>query len=189
MAVRVWGKRARVTQSILIIAAHPAFHRSRANRALRFAAAGCAHVTLHDLYETYPDFLIDVTAEQERLAQHDHIVLLHPLFWYSCPALLKEWIDLVLAYGWAYGETGKALVGKTWTQAITAGAPEEAYMPKGRNRFTLEELLRPFEATAHLCNCEWQTPFIVNSSRDASPVALMQAGHDFRTMLELLANG
>jgi glutathione-regulated potassium-efflux system ancillary protein KefG len=178
-----------VPKSILIIAAHPAFHRSKANRALRFAAEGAPFVTIHDLYETYPDFLIDIKAEQANLEAHDHIVLLHPLFWYSTPAIMKEWIDLVLEYGWAYGEGGSALVGKTWTQAITAGAPEETYMPKGRNRFTIEELLRPLEATAHLCGCDWQPPFILNSSREASPAGLMQAGHDFRTMLEVLAHG
>lgn len=178
-----------MSKSILIITAHPAYHRSRANRALRFAAEGLPFVTLHDLYETYPDFLIDIQAEKARLEAHDHIVLLHPFYWYSSPAIIKEWQDLVLEYGWAYGEGGTALKGKTWTQAVTAGGPEETYMPKGRNRFTIDELLRPFEATAHLCSCDWQTPFILNSSREASPAALMQAGHDFADLLEGLARG
>jgi glutathione-regulated potassium-efflux system ancillary protein KefG len=178
-----------VAKSILIITAHPAFHRSRANRALRFAADAAPYVTVHDLYETYPDFLIDIAAEQERLMGADHIVMLHPFYWYSAPAIIKEWLDLVLEYGWAYGEGGNALAGKTWTQAITAGGPEDSYMPKGRNRFTFEELLRPFEATAHLCGCDWQQPFVLSSSREASPAALMQAGHDFRALLEVLAHG
>ena len=178
-----------MSKSILIITAHPAYHRSRAIRAMRFAAEGSAHVTLHDLYEAYPDFLIDIKTEQAKLEAHDHIVLLHPFYWYSAPAIIKEWLDLVLEFGWAYGEGGTALTSKTWTQAITAGAPEDTYMPRGRNRFSIEELLRPFEATAHLCGCTWQSPFILNSSREASPAALMQAGHDFRTMLEVLARG
>ena len=178
-----------MAQSILIIAAHPAYHKSRANRALRFAAANMANVTVHDLYETYPDLLIDVAREQEILVKHQHIVMLHPLYWYSSPAIIKEWQDLVLEYGWAYGEGGTFLNGITWTQAITAGAPEDAYMPKGRNRFSIDELLRPFEATAHLCGCLWQPPFVLPSSREASPAALMQHGHDFRAMLEGLTNG
>jgi glutathione-regulated potassium-efflux system ancillary protein KefG len=178
-----------VSKSILIIAAHPAYHRSRANRALRFAAEGSPNVTVHDLYEAYPDFLIDIDAEKARIEAHRHIVLLHPFYWYSSPAMIKEWQDLVLEYGWAYGEGGTALTGKTWTQAVTAGGPEDSYMPKGRNRFTMEELLRPFEATAHLCGCDWQSPFILSSSREATPAALMQAGHDFRLMLEGLARG
>jgi glutathione-regulated potassium-efflux system ancillary protein KefG len=178
-----------VAKSILIITAHPAYHRSRANRALRFAAEAAPNVTLHDLYETYPDFLIDINAEQDLLMAADHIVLLHPFYWYSASAIIKEWLDLVLEYGWAYGEGGTALHGKTWTQAITAGGPEDSYMPKGRNRFTFEELLRPFEATAHLCGCDWQQPFVLSSSREVSPAGLMQAGHDFRAMLEVLAHG
>lgn len=178
-----------MTQSILIIAAHPAYHKSRANRALRFAASNMPNVTVHDLYETYPDLLIDVAREQELLVNHQHIVMLHPFYWYSSPAIIKEWQDLVLEYGWAYGEGGTFLTGKTWTQAVTVGAPEETYMPKGRNRFTVDELLRPFEATAFLCGCIWQPPFVLPSSREASPAALMQHGHDFAAMLEVLSDG
>ena len=46
--------------------------------------------------------------EQQRLADHDLIVLQFPLYWYTGPALLKEWLDLVWLQGFAYGESGGA---------------------------------------------------------------------------------
>jgi len=105
---------------------------------------------LHDLYETYPDFLLDVPAEQARLNAHEVIVLQFPLYWYSCPALLKEWIDLVWQHGYAYGHEGRALQGKTLACACSTGGRDSAYGPFGSNQFTIDEFLRPFEATAHL---------------------------------------
>lgn len=176
-------------KSVLILFAHPSYARSRANRALRSVAQDCEHVTVHDLYETYPNFLIDVEAEQRLLLDHDHIILMHPFFWYSAPSLVKEWLDVVLDYGWAYGEGGTALAGKTWTQAITTGGPEKSYCSDGLNRFSIEELLRPFQATANLCQCVWQTPFVLHASRQATPEALTTAAARFRTMLEGLIDG
>jgi glutathione-regulated potassium-efflux system ancillary protein KefG len=175
-----------MTEPVLILFAHPAFHRSRANRALRVAAEGVEGVTVHDLYETYPDYLIDVDAEQARLDAHRHLIFLHPFYWYSAPSLLKEWLDLVLTHGWAYGEGGRSLTGKTWTQAITTGGPARAYGPDGINRFSIEELLRPFEATAHLCGCRWQEPFVVHSSRLADADTLFAQAQGFARRLRAL---
>jgi len=99
---------------VLVLFAHPAFGRSRLNRALLTAARDLAHPpTIHDLYESYPDVDVDVVREQELLTEHDVIVCQHPLFWYSTPALVKQWFDLVLEHGWAYGSSGHALRGKT----------------------------------------------------------------------------
>lgn len=106
---------------ILVLFAHPALQKSRANRSLLQAISDLEGVTLHDLYQTYPDQLIDIKREQALLAEHDLIVFQHPFYWYSCPAILKEWCDLVLEYGYAYGQEGTALHGKQWLSAITTG--------------------------------------------------------------------
>ena len=81
---------------VLILYAHPMPRKSRANRALAEAVRGLEGVTFHDLYEAYPDFFIDVAREKALLVEHDVIVLQHPFYWYSAPALVKEWLDLVL---------------------------------------------------------------------------------------------
>jgi len=77
--------------------------------------------------------------------------LQHPLYWYSTPAILKEWQDLVLQHGWAYGAKDTALHGKRWHQVVTAGGSEEAYCAQGSNRLTVRQLLAPLEQTARLC--------------------------------------
>ena len=146
---------------ILLQLVHPAFERSRANRALFDAASRQDGVTVNDLYERYPDLAIDVRREQRLLEEHDAVVFLHPLYWYSSPALLKEWQDLVLEYGWAYGEGGTALAGKLWLSAITAGGGKDAYCAEGYNRFPIRTLLTPFEQTARLCGMRFLAPFVV----------------------------
>lgn len=107
---------------ILIIFSHPALQSSRANRQLLQALDGLEGITLHDLYHHYPDMFIDVKREQALLSEHDIIVFQHPFYWYSCPAIMKEWMDLVLEYGYAYGPEAHALSGKQWLSAITTGA-------------------------------------------------------------------
>jgi glutathione-regulated potassium-efflux system ancillary protein KefG len=169
-----------LARSVLVLFAHPAFHRSRANRAMADALREVEGVTLHDLYEAYPDMLVDVEAEQQRLADHDALVLQHPFYWYSAPALVKEWLDLVLAHGWAYGEHGRALEGKLWMNAISSGGRAENYRPEGLNRFTVEELLRPYEATAALCRMVWRPPFVVHASHLKDDAALADAARAYR---------
>lgn len=146
---------------VLVLFAHPALERSRVNRELIQAARACAGVTFHDLYETYPDLHIDIEREQELLLAHDVYVFQHPFFWYSTPALLKEWQDLVLEHNWAYGHDGRQLRGKITLNVLTAGGPQHAYQAGGFNRFTVRQLLAPWEATAALCGMRFLAPFVV----------------------------
>jgi glutathione-regulated potassium-efflux system ancillary protein KefG len=170
-------------QRILVLLAHPARRRSRANAALAAAARQVEGVRLHDLYEAYPDFLIDVEAEQALLREHDVIVLQHPVYWYSSPAILKEWQDLVLEHGFAYGHEGTALAGKTLLSAVTAGGGEAAYGPEGINRHALTDFLRPFEATARLCRMRWLPPFILHGTHLLEQPALERRAADYAALL------
>lgn len=169
---------------ILILFAHPALENSRVNRYLIQAVEGLDSVTVHDLYEMYPDFHIDVKVEQDLLLAHDIIIFHHPFYWYSTPAILKEWQDLVLEYGFAYGHGGTALQGKKFLTAITTGGGEQAYCREGYNRFTIRELLAPFAQTAHLCGIEYLPPFIVYGThklRERHQVA--QHAEDYRSVV------
>lgn len=139
------------------------------NRRLIDAVRDLEDVTVHDLYEAYPDFDIDVPHEQELLVDHDLVVFQHPFYWYSTPAMLKEWQDLVLEHGWAYGHEGKALVGKRFLSAITTGGPKEAYCAKGLNGYTIEELLRPIEQSMRLCGMDWLPPYVVHGTHRLTP--------------------
>ena len=123
--------------------AHPAYEKSRINRRLWAAVQDLAGVRFHDLYEAYPEFDIDISREQALLTAADAIVLQHPFFWYSTPALVKQWEDLVLEHGWAYGSRGTALQGKSFLSVITTGGGQDAYHAEGHNRFSIRELLAP----------------------------------------------
>lgn len=118
-------------------------------------------VTIHDLYENYPEFNIDILTEKDLLTQHDVMIWHHPFYWYSCPPLMKQWIDIVLEFGWAYGPDGNALVGKTALNVMTAGGSRAVYCAEGRNHYTIREFLRPFEQTARLCGMEYLPPYAV----------------------------
>ena len=152
-------------RKVLVLFAHPSLDRSEVNGPMAEAAAGMEGITLVDLYAEYPDFRIDVDREQKRLLGHDVIVFQHPLYWYSTPAILKEWQDLVLEHGFAYGSGGNKLHGKVFLDALTAGGLEAAYRTEGYNHFTIGQLLQPLEQTANLCGMTWLPPFALFGAR------------------------
>ena len=164
-----------IGRRILVLFAHPAQERSEVNRHLAQAARGVPGVELVDLYGEYPTLAIDVDREQARLAAHEVLVFLHPLYWYSTPAILKEWQDLVLEHGFAYGTNGTALRGKLFFNALTAGGPEPAYRAQGYNHYTIRELLRPLEQTALLCGMLYLPPFALFGARNAVEEGRVQA--------------
>lgn len=153
---------------IYLIAAHPHWRDSRVNRLLVRAAHGVPQVEINDLYASYPDYVIDVEAEQEKLARADLVVLLHPIQWYSMPPLQKLWLDDVLSYGWAYGAGGTALQGKDLWLVASTGGPEESYHPQSYNRYFFDAFLPPYEQTAALCGMRFLPPLIFHGARSAA---------------------
>lgn len=172
--------------SVLVLYCHPAPHRSRVNQALRAAITGLEGVTIHDLYETYPDATLNVEYEQELLLQHSTIVFQHPFYWYSTPPLLKEWQDIVLTWGWAYGKDGNQLRGKRLMSAITTGGSGHAYQPDGHNRFTIPELLAPIAATAYLCGMEYLAPFTVHGTHRLTDAEIHRESERYRDTIDSL---
>ena len=152
---------------ILLLFAHPSLEHSEVNRELLATTRAFEGATVVDLYAEYPTFRIDIDVEQQRLLDHDVIVFMFPLYWYSTPAILKEWQDLVLEHGFAYGDHGTALRGKQFLCAITAGGIESAYREQGYNHYTIRELLRPLEQTAVLCGMRYLPPFALFGARTA----------------------
>lgn len=176
--------------NILVNFAHPAKARSKINNALRTSIESLEGVTVNDLYANYPDFMIDVKREQELCEAHDVIIFQHPFYWYSTPAIMKEWMDLVLEHGWAYGSTGKALSGKLFFQALSAGGDADTYKKNGYNLFTLEELTSPYQATANLCNMIWLPPFAIMGVHRGLPTEkVTHYAEEYRRLLIALRDG
>lgn len=154
----------KLMKKILVLFAHPAYHKSRINKRLIEAISNMDGVTINNLYEEYPDFFIDVKAEQKLLLEHDIIIWHHPFYWYSAPALLKEWMDLVLEHGFAYGANGQSLKGKWAMSVVTTGGSKEVYCASGSNQFTINQFLIPYNRSATLCRMKYLPPFVVHGS-------------------------
>ncbi|MDP3795754.1 MAG: NAD(P)H-dependent oxidoreductase [Polaromonas sp.] len=159
---------------IYVIAAHPAWRESRVNRPLMEAARAVPRVQVQDLYSSYPDYAIDVAREQAALEQARLVVLLHPIQWYSMPALQKLWLDDVLTYGWAYGQGGRALEGKDLWLVATTGGPETSYHPQGYNRYFFDAFLPPYEQSAILCGMRFLPPMVLHAAHRVSTQAIDQ---------------
>ncbi len=173
-------------RKVLVLFAHPKFEHSEANQALVHAISNLENVEVRDLYELYPEFNISIQTEQEILFDADVVIWQHPFYWYSCPPLLKQWIDLVLEFGWAYGPGGVYLKNKYILNAITSGGTAETYGPDGKNRFTLRELLQPFEQTAKLCHMNYLPVFHIGGTHRISFEKLKSSAEsylDFVTQL------
>jgi glutathione-regulated potassium-efflux system ancillary protein KefG len=174
---------------ILILFAHPRFEKSRTNRALLTNLDRIDGVTLNDLYEQYPDFNIDTDREKELLLAHQIIIWHHPFYMYSSPALLKQWIDLVLEHGWAHGRGGDNLKNKIIFNVITSGGTREVYAANAHNRFTIKEFLVPFEQTATLCKMIYLPPFAVQGTYLLTAEDLKSHVTMYHTLLERLTKG
>ena len=155
---------------ILILAAHPDLAQSHITRTLLDAARACAgaQIEIRDLFRLYPDYAIDVHAEQQALGRARLIVLLHPLHWYGMPGLLKLWLDETLRFGWAYGPGGQALRGKDLWLATSAGGTVEAYSPTGHHGHPIDTFLLPCERTAHLCGMRFLPPLVLHAAHRVS---------------------
>lgn len=168
---------------ILILFAHPAIEKSRIHKQLLNNIKNTEGITVNNLYENYPDFYIDVVKEQQLLLQHDIIIWQHPFYWYSSPAIIKEWFDLVLQHGFAYGINGKALEGKTALSIISTGGSKDVYGKDGRNHFTINQFLVPFKQSTHLCRMEYLPPFVIHGSHTISEDEIVAASLKYKKLL------
>ncbi|MEZ9304821.1 NAD(P)H-dependent oxidoreductase [Vibrio breoganii] len=178
------------SKRVLLLFAHPSQSRSEVNIALYKAAKKVPGITCVDLYSEYPKYDIDIEREQQRLLDHDVIIFQFPLYWYSTPSILKEWQDLVLEYGFAYGHEGTAIQGKQFFCAITAGGKEDAYQTDGYNHYTIQELLHPIEQTAALTGMNYWAPFVLFGSRTALEEGRVKEHvKSWKQLLEALVEG
>lgn len=183
---------------VVVISGHPNLDESFTNKViLDKVQQDVSDIQVRRLDSLYPDYKIDVEAEQQALLEADVIVLQFPFYWYSVPALLKKWVDDVFSYNFAYGSRGDKLKGKDFLLSVTIGGPEESYDPLGYNHFTIEQLLMPLQQTAYLAGMNYRKPiythgmvFIpgVYNTQEGVEVKAMQHGAELaRTSMSCLA--
>ena len=145
----------------LVVLAHPGLNEtSIANRIIVEKVRSLPRVTIKDLHQEYPSFTFDVDAEQDALRNADCVVFQFPFYWYSVPGIMKEWMDQVLTYGFAYGSTGDKLNGKHFLVSTTVGGPADAYGEGGYNHFTMGELLKPLRQMCNLTGMLYHRPIV-----------------------------
>ncbi len=170
---------------ITILYAHPYSRRSNSTKALLAAVQQLSQVHVRNLYEMYPDFHIDVEAEQSALNKARTLVLLHPLFWYHMPALLSLWCEKVLSFGWAYGldaggNQARALAGKRMMWAISVGGTADSFTEENGEHYSLAQLAAPIRQSALLCGLNWLTPYTLYNAITLGPTDLLSAAEAFR---------
>jgi len=181
---------------VIVLYAHPAPQRAPLMRALAAAAADLPGVLVRDLYELYPDFDVDGPAERALLEHARVAVFLHPIRWYGMPSLMKEWMDVVLIPGWAYGRhdhhggeaadhvSGQGVLrGKGYWLVTTTGSGPEAYHPGGLHGRAFADFLPPFEQAAALCGMSWIEPFVMHGAAAAKQDAIDAHVAEFRRRL------
>lgn len=178
-----------VRRRILVLFAHPMIHRSNVNKALIAGIADLEDVTIHDLYAHYPDYDVDVVQEQNLLDTHDIIIFQFPLYWYAPPPILKVWQDMVLQYGYSYGQSGHALLNKKFMNVVTAGATQSAYSETGKNRFALTDFLKPIEQMAVFNGMRYLPPYIIYGAYRIRKRDIIYHVDEYRTLLIGLREG
>lgn len=111
-------------------------------------------------------FANDIQFEIEKLISADIINFNFPMWWWGMPAILKGWVDRIMAYGVAYGgdygfdETGR-FKGRHAFISTTTGSPKPDYNPHGQNEKSIEEILSNIhEGTFELLGYTVLDPFI-----------------------------
>ena len=140
-------------KNILIVSGHTDLeHDSVANKIiLETLQSQLPDAEFDFLDKLYPDFQIDVKAEQEKLVKADIIVFQYPTFWYSMPSLLHRWVEKTFVHGFSHGSKGKSLQGKKLIASFTTGAPESFFAGAG-----IEHLLYPIHGICNLCGMQFK---------------------------------
>lgn len=168
-------------KKILTVSGHPDLNDSFANKTiLEETKELLPEAEFACLDKLYPDFRIDVQAEQERLLRADIIVLQYPLFWYSAPSLLHRWMEQTFTHGFSHGRTGDKLRSKQLVLSFTSGAPEEMYRYDGPQHYPIDDFLPPYKQMANLCGMEWcgyvySGGLLYASRHDTAELARMEA--------------
>ncbi|USS87137.1 NAD(P)H-dependent oxidoreductase [Fructilactobacillus cliffordii] len=144
----------------LVIVAHPEYDDSSTQAFLRRAQADFDSVTWHKL--TVSDEPLDVASEQQMLLQADRIIFQFPMYWYSAPALLKQWEDDVLTRAFTFASEQGKLADKQLGIVTSLGYPEQEFQAGGTEGFSISEVLTPYRALAHRAGMQFLKPLVIN---------------------------
>lgn len=154
-------------ENVLIILSHPDINSSIGNKTISESLNQNSNTEVRHLDALYPDYKMDVKAEQEALIKADIIIFQYPLFWYNVPTMLKAWIDQVFTYGFAFGKDSYTLEGKKIIVSFTTGTSAKDYPSD-----VIEKVVFPFKGLADFCKMEYLTEVISHEINNYSDEAI-----------------
>lgn len=142
--------------NVLLVSGHPDLSISAANkRIIEKVTEAMPDVVVRDLGAMYSENkVIDVPAEQQAITDADIIVFQFPLYWFSVPAIMKQYFDEVLVHRFAYNSKGGMLQGKKAIFSFTAAGTEEDYSPEGVEGHKIDVFVPPLTQIAYFCGME-----------------------------------
>ncbi len=169
-----------------MILAHPAIEKSIGNKIISNNFDAGANTELRHLDLLYPDFNIDIKAEQEALLNAETIVFQFPLFWYNMPAILKHWIDKVFEYGFAFGAES-ILNNKKVIVSFTIGSPVSMYPNE-----IIQKIVFPLQGLTNYCKLQYVGEIFCNDingySEEAKQNAIKVANTHSQKLLDLISS-
>ncbi len=150
-----------MSKKVLVVLAHDDMKISRVNKRLVQELESCDNIEVRDIKALYPDYKIDIEAEQEAIKKADKVVFQFPMFWFNAPSILKEWMDKVYSLGFAFdvtqdGYQRRELDGREFMLAVSMGGHEAAYDGDYKS---VDECLTPYIYTAKFCGMKVVEPF------------------------------
>lgn len=146
---------------ILVLVAHPNLKESRANKELVDTIKDDTRVVVFNLYEQKDEFF-DVDFWSKQMSEAFALIFQFPLHWMSAPYMLKKWQDEV------FTQLSKSpvVLGKPLLVVTSTASGYDAYRSGGRNYFTIDEILRPYQASALYAGMVWKSPIVVYGAED-----------------------
>ncbi|ARO02282.1 NAD(P)H-dependent oxidoreductase [Lactiplantibacillus paraplantarum] len=143
----------------LVLFAHPNASSSTTMPFFEKAASVVEGVVWHSVESVYKGQL-NVQREQTFIKSFDRIVFQFPMYWYSCPANLKQYVDDVFTRKFTIA--CKFLSKKELGLVVTTGDSARNFQAGSLEKFTFSELLRPFEAIANKTGMRYLRPLVVD---------------------------
>lgn len=131
----------------LIINAHPTPDYSHTQSFFKEVMTSLENVTYIELTKKMPKL--------EELIGYQRIIFQFPVYWYSSPAILKQWIDNTFL------SDDNRLSGVELGIVAIFGVSQAHYQAGGKESYTPSEMLRPFEMLANHLNMNYLSPLSV----------------------------
>ncbi|GKQ42776.1 NAD(P)H dehydrogenase [Companilactobacillus sp. RD055328] len=140
----------------LVIVSHPDINESATQNFLKASFPLDEEVTWHEVVDD-----IDIEHERQLLIENERIILQFPLYWYTAPAALKKWMDEVLDGDFIFAGQ-KPLANKEFGIVVSTGISDKQFQAGGNEKFTISEMLKPFEMTANKLQMSYLRPLVIN---------------------------